>query len=86
MKEESWALEMANSMTGFGRGEDSGYGYHFTVELKSVNHRFFEASVRLPRNMVSFEERIRKFLQEKIQRGRIDVFINVKETEEKRDW
>ncbi|AHF07659.1 YicC/YloC family endoribonuclease [Desulfitobacterium metallireducens] len=75
---------MANSMTGFGRGEDSGYGYHFTVELKSVNHRFFEASVRLPRNMVSFEERIRKFLQEKIQRGRIDVFINVKETEEKK--
>lgn len=84
MKEESWALEMANSMTGFGRGEASGHGYHFTIELKSVNHRFFEASIRLPRNMLSFEERIRKLLQEKIQRGRIDVFINVKETEEKK--
>ena len=75
---------MANSMTGFGRGEASGHGYQFTVELKSVNHRFFEASIRLPRNMLSFEERIRKLLQEKIQRGRLDVFINVKETEEKK--
>jgi uncharacterized protein (TIGR00255 family) len=75
---------MANSMTGFGRGEGSGYGYHFTVELKAVNHRFFEASVRLPRNLNMFEEKIRKILQGKIQRGRIDVFINVKETEEKK--
>lgn len=75
---------MANSMTGFGRGEASGKGYQFAVELKSVNHRFFEASIRLPRNMLSFEERIRKLLQTKIQRGRIDVFVNVKETEEKK--
>lgn len=75
---------MANSMTGFGRGEASDHGYHFTVELKSVNNRFFEASIRLPRNMMSFEERIRKLLQGKIQRGRIDVFINIKETEEKK--
>lgn len=77
-------IEMANSMTGFGRGEASGHGYNFTVELKSVNHRFFEASIRIPRNMISFEERIRKLLQEKIQRGRIDVFVNIKETEEKK--
>jgi uncharacterized protein (TIGR00255 family) len=75
---------MANSMTGFGRGEASGYGYHFTIELKAVNHRFFEASIRMPRNLNVLEERIRKILQEKIQRGRIDVFVNVKETEEKK--
>jgi len=76
--------EMANSMTGFGRGEASGHGYHFTVELKAVNHRFFEVSVRMPRNLNVLEERIRKILQGKIQRGRIDVFINVKENEEKK--
>lgn len=76
--------EMANSMTGFGRGEASGQGYHFTLELKAVNHRFFEISVRMPRNLNILEERIRKILQEKIQRGRIDVFINIKETEEKK--
>lgn len=75
---------MANSMTGFGRGEASGYGYHFTIELKAVNHRFFEVSIRMPRNLNLLEERIRKVLQEKIQRGRIDVYVNVKETEEKK--
>ncbi|MEL1134173.1 YicC/YloC family endoribonuclease [Desulfitobacterium sp. THU1] len=75
---------MANSMTGFGRGEASGYGYQFTIELKAVNHRFFEAAVRMPRHLNSLEDRIRKILQGKINRGRIDVFVNVKETEEKK--
>jgi uncharacterized protein (TIGR00255 family) len=75
---------MGNSMTGFGRGEASGYGYHFTIELKAVNHRFFEVAVRMPRNLNMLEERIRKVLQEKIQRGRLDVYVNIKETEEKK--
>jgi len=68
-------------MTGFGRGEASGAGYQFSVELKSVNHRFLEIIVRLPRNLVSFEERIRKTLQERFQRGRIEVYVNMVETE-----
>ncbi|MDR3540901.1 MAG: YicC family protein [Desulfosporosinus sp.] len=72
---------MANSMTGFGRGEASGNGYQFSVELKSVNHRFLEIVVRAPRNFIGFEERIRKTLQERFQRGRIEVYVNVVETE-----
>ena len=68
-------------MTGFGRGESSGAGYQFSIELKSVNHRFLEIIVRAPRNFIGFEERIRKTLQEKYQRGRIEVHINVVETE-----
>ncbi|MDP4160059.1 MAG: YicC/YloC family endoribonuclease [Bacillota bacterium] len=72
---------MANSMTGFGRGEASGNGYQFSVELKSVNHRFLEIVVRTPRNLISFEERIRKALHGKFQRGRIEVYVNVAETE-----
>lgn len=72
---------MANSMTGFGRGEASGSGYQFSIELKSVNHRFLEIMVRTPRNFSSFEERIRKILQGKFQRGRIEVHVNVVETE-----
>ncbi|WP_040413130.1 YicC/YloC family endoribonuclease [Desulfosporosinus sp. OT] len=72
---------MANSMTGFGRGESSGVGYQFSVELKSVNHRFLEIVVRSPRNFTGFEERIRKTLLEKFQRGRIEVHVNVVETE-----
>ena len=72
---------MANSMTGFGRGEASGRGYQVAIELKSVNHRFLEIVVRTPRNLSSFEERIRKILQEKFRRGRIEVYLNVVETE-----
>jgi len=72
---------MANSMTGFGRGEASGSGYQFSIELKSVNHRFLEIIVRTPRNLSSFEERIRKTLQGKFQRGRLEVHVNVVETE-----
>ncbi|TGE32723.1 YicC/YloC family endoribonuclease [Desulfosporosinus sp. Sb-LF] len=72
---------MANSMTGFGRGEASGNGYQFSIELKSVNHRFLEIVVRSPRNFTSFEERIRKILQAEFQRGRIEVHVNVVETE-----
>jgi len=75
---------MANSMTGFGRGEASGSGYQFSIELKSVNHRFLEVMVRIPRNFSSFEERIRKMLQDKYQRGRIEVHVNVVETEERK--
>ena len=75
---------MANSMTGFGRGEASGSGYQFSIELKSVNHRFLEIMVRTPRNFSSFEERIRKTLQDKFQRGRIEVHVNVVETEERK--
>lgn len=72
---------MANSMTGFGRGQASENGYQFSIELKSVNHRFLEIVVRTPRNLMSFEERIRKMLQGKFLRGRIEVFVNVAETE-----
>ena len=75
---------MANSMTGFGRGEASGIGYQFSIELKSVNHRFLEIIVRSPRNFIGFEERIRKTLQERFQRGRIEVHVNVVETEGKK--
>lgn len=75
---------MANSMTGFGRGEASGDGYHFTVELKSVNHRFLEVVVRLPKIYGIFEDRIRKTIQQNVRRGRIEVYLNITETEEKK--
>lgn len=76
---------MANSMTGFGRGEAQGLGVQISVEMKSVNNRFLEVLVKLPRNLNIIEERFRKAVQEKVQRGRIDIYVNIKETEEKRD-
>lgn len=81
MIEVDTGWHMANSMTGFGRGEASGNGYQVSIELKSVNHRFLEIVVRTPRNFRSFEERIRKMLQENYQRGRLEVYLNVVETE-----
>ena len=72
---------MANSMTGFGRGEASVGGYQFSIEVRSVNHRFLEIIVRTPRHLIGFEEQIRKTLQGKFQRGRIEVHVNVVETE-----
>lgn len=75
---------MVNSMTGFGRGEMEGLGYSFAVEMKSVNHRYSEVMVKMPRNFYSLEENIRKAILNKVNRGRVEVYINVKETEEKK--
>jgi uncharacterized protein (TIGR00255 family) len=52
-------------MTGFGRSETRGNGYSFSIEMKSVNHRFLEISVKLPRYLNIFEERTRKVIQER---------------------
>ena len=66
---------MAMSMTGFGRGtlEEAAYGY--TVEIKSVNNRFLEINVRMPRTLISLEDKIRKSIQQRLNRGKVDVFI-----------
>lgn len=74
---------MVNSMTGFGRGEAEGDGFYFSVEIKAVNHRFLEISVKQPRSFLMFEELIRKKVQERLQRGRIEIYINIKEIEER---
>ncbi len=74
---------MPRSMTGFGRGEAEGHGKKFTVELKSVNHRFAEVVLRLPKQFFSLEERARRAILERIARGRVDGFVSVDQTEEK---
>jgi len=73
---------LLKSMTGFGRGEAYGESKKFTVELKSVNHRFCEVILRLPRNMVSLEDRARRLIQSRISRGRIDGYFSVEECSE----
>ena len=67
---------MLKSMTGFGRGEYEDANFSITVEMKAVNHRYNEVSIRLPRFMNPVEDRIRKTILKTISRGRIDVFIN----------
>lgn len=70
-------------MTGFGRGEAIGQGKKFTVEMKSVNHRFLEISIKIPRGMMALEEKAKRFLQEDFKRGKVDVFISIEDILEK---
>jgi len=68
-----------NSMTGFGRGRKSSKDKELiiTVEVKSVNHRFCEISVRMPRQLLIFEDKIKKVLLQYVKRGRLEVFVNI---------
>lgn len=68
---------MIVSMTGFGRSKKELDSFKVIVEMKSVNHRFCEISVRMPRQFLLFEEKIKKTVNQYIQRGRVDVFVTI---------
>jgi len=72
---------LLRSMTGFGRGEAQYLERRFTVEIKAVNHRYREVVLRLPRYMAVLEDRVRKCVQEYVNRGRVDVYCLVEEGE-----
>ena len=74
---------MPRSMTGFGRGEAVGQGKKFTVELKSVNHRYAEVVLRMPKQIFSLEEKSRRLILERVSRGRVDGFISMEQFTEK---
>jgi uncharacterized protein (TIGR00255 family) len=69
-------MDLIKSMTGFGRGEFSQGTSTFSVDVRSVNHRYSDVSVRMPRTMSVLEEKVREFVSEKISRGKVDVYIN----------
>jgi uncharacterized protein (TIGR00255 family) len=62
-------------MTGYGRGAGGGEGGGFAVEIKAVNHRYCEISIKLPRILNAFEERIRARITRDVSRGKVDVFV-----------
>ena len=66
---------MVKSMTGFGRGEFSKDGREFTVEIKTVNHRYSDVFIKLPRQISFLEDKVRETVGKAISRGKIDVFI-----------
>ncbi len=71
------------SMTGFGRCEVMENNRKFTVELKSVNHRYLDINIKMPKKLGFFEGTIRTLLKEYMQRGKVDVFISYEDyTEE----
>jgi len=66
---------MIKSMTGFGRGEYSTDGREYTVEIKTINHRYLDINIRLPRQYSFFEDFTRKTIAKTISRGKVDVNI-----------
>ena len=66
---------MIKSMTGFGRCEVQKDSRKFTVELKSVNHRYLDVNIRMPQKLNFFETAIRNLLKSYANRGKVDIFI-----------
>jgi len=73
---------MVMSMTGYGKGEYQEHGYAITVELKGVNHRYFDMGFRTARRYQSLEDRVRDMIKETVSRGRVEVSLNVETTGE----
>ena len=68
---------MVTSMTGFGRSKKETNSFFVSVEVKTVNHRFSEFYIRMPRQFNQIEDKIKKKLSSSIHRGRIEVYITV---------
>lgn len=67
---------MIRSMTGFGRSEVEKEGHKVIVEIKSVNHRYCDMNIKMPKKLSFFESGVRNCLKQHLQRGKIDVFIS----------
>ena len=72
---------MIKSMTGYGSAKGTVEGLQITVELKSVNNRYLDASVRLPRSFLFAEDAVKSAVQKHISRGKVDVFVSVDASE-----
>lgn len=70
------------SMTGFGRGEYSDGVYSFTVEIKTLNHRYNDIIVKMPKHINYVEENIKKLIKKSINRGRVEVYITLEYIED----
>ena len=67
---------MIKSMTGYGKGNLSQNLRNYQIEIKSVNHRYLDISIRMPRAISYLEEKVKQEISSKINRGKIEVFIN----------
>ncbi|MCM1186465.1 MAG: YicC family protein [Lachnoclostridium sp.] len=74
---------MIKSMTGFGRCEIAGENRTFAVEIKSVNHRYLDVNIKMPKKLNYFEASVRTSLKNYISRGKVDVFITCEDFGEK---
>lgn len=75
---------MIRSMTGFGRYELEEHDRRISVEIKAVNHRYLDLSIKMPRSFNAFESKIRNIIREYIERGKTDIYISCEELGEDR--
>ena len=66
---------MIKSMTGFGRGESVSEAFRVIVEIKAVNHRYCDISIKLPKKLISLETKMRALIKKAVSRGKLDVFV-----------
>ena len=71
---------MIYSMTGYGKGTSEKDGRTVVLEMRSVNQRFLDITVKMPRNLLAYEDGIRKSIQKKLARGKVDVFVTFTDT------
>ena len=71
-------MKLIKSMTGYGRAVEMVNGREFTVELRSVNNRYLDCSVKLPRMLSFAEDAVKQAVKNSISRGKVDVFISVR--------
>jgi len=73
---------MIKSMTGYGRSQQLADGMNITVEIKSVNHRYFEFSSKLPRSYGFLDEKLKSFFNSKLTRGKMECYVQIEAVEE----
>lgn len=73
---------MISSMTGYGKGESRNKYYNFKIEIKSVNHRYKNISIKLPHHLNHLEDNIKNIIEQRINRGSIDVYVNLEYLDE----
>lgn len=70
---------MVYSMTGYGRSEQEAEGHKVYMEIKAVNHRYCDIVLKLPKKMAMFEEKIKSYIKDHVQRGRVEVYMSFEE-------
>ena len=65
-----------NSMTGYGRAKLEREEREYIIEIKSVNHKYSDINIKIPKNISFLEDKVRKTILSKISRGKIDVFVS----------
>ena len=75
---------MVKSMTGFGRCEVSEGDRKMTVEMKSVNHRYLDVNIKMPKKLNFFESAVRSLVKTYLQRGKVDLFISCEDLSDRK--